>query len=100
MRHDKQAILLQYVIGRGYQVLTPDRKSSPLPPSCPRLSAAEKGATRMQSSRLRLSATVTSTCALICTLALPAPAAAQLLDHKDFTASIAMTSVQPAIEPC
>ena len=55
----------------------------------------------MQSSRLRLSATaVTSTCALICTLALPAPAAAQLLDHKDFTASIAMTIVQTAIETC
>src|SRR5437763_16991310 len=63
------------------------------------------GATRMQLSRLRLSAiAITSTCglmcALICTLALHAPAAAQLLDHKDFTASIAMTIVQTAIETC
>ena len=44
------------------------------------------GATRMQLSRLRLSAiAITSTCglmcALICALALPAPAAAQLLDQ-------------------
>ncbi|TMJ51434.1 MAG: heme-binding protein [Alphaproteobacteria bacterium] len=55
----------------------------------------------MQSSRLRLSAiAVTPTCALMCALVLPAPAAAQLLDHKDLTASIAMTIVQTAIETC
>src|SRR5207248_9818784 len=91
----------KYVIGRGYQAMTSDRKSSPLPPSCPRLSAAEKGATRMQSSRLPLSAiAVNLTCALMWALALPAPAAAQLLSHKDLTASIAMTIVQTAIETC
>src|SRR5260370_12175434 len=55
----------------------------------------------MQSSRLRLSAiAVTLTCALMCALALPAHAGAQLLDHKDLTASIAMTIVQTAIETC
>lgn len=51
----------------------------------------------MQSSRLRLSAIAVT---LMCALALPAPAGAQLLDHKDLTASIAMTIVQTAIETC
>jgi uncharacterized protein GlcG (DUF336 family) len=51
----------------------------------------------MQTSGLRLSAVaVASTCAF----ALAAPASAQLLDHKDLTASIAMTIAQTAIDTC
>jgi uncharacterized protein GlcG (DUF336 family) len=51
----------------------------------------------MHTSGLRLSAI-----AIVSTLgsALPSPAGAQLLDHKDLTASIAITIVQTAIETC
>jgi uncharacterized protein GlcG (DUF336 family) len=35
-----------------------------------------------------------------CTLALAAPACAQLIEHKDLTAAIAMTIAQTAIETC
>ena len=49
----------------------------------------------MSSSVLRLAAV---TLASACTLA--APAGAQLLTHKDLTASIAMTIAQTAIETC
>ena len=49
----------------------------------------------MSSSGLRLA---TVTLASVCTLA--APAGAQLLSHKDLTASIAMTIAQTAIETC
>jgi uncharacterized protein GlcG (DUF336 family) len=49
----------------------------------------------MSSFVLRLAAV---TLASACTLA--APAGAQLLTHKDFTASIAMTIAQTAIETC
>ncbi len=49
----------------------------------------------MSSSGLRLAAvTLASACALA------APAGAQLLTHKDLTASIAMTIAQTAIEAC
>jgi len=51
----------------------------------------------MSSSGLRLAA-VAAVSACIC--ALTAPADAQLLDHKDLTASIAMTIAQTAIETC
>src|SRR5436309_157936 len=51
-------------------------------------------------SAIAITSTCGLICALICALALPAPAAAQLLDHKDLTASIAMTIVQTAIETC
>ncbi|MGA3310876.1 MAG: heme-binding protein [Xanthobacteraceae bacterium] len=51
----------------------------------------------MSSSGLRLAAiTVASTC--VCAWA--APAGAQLLDHKDLTAAIAVTIAQTAIETC
>jgi uncharacterized protein GlcG (DUF336 family) len=51
----------------------------------------------MSSSGLRLAAiTIASTCAY----AWAAPAGAQLLDHKDLTASIAITIAQTAIETC
>ena len=49
----------------------------------------------MSSFGLRLAAI---TLASVCTLA--APAGAQLLSHKDLTASIAMTIAQTAIETC
>src|SRR5438445_7234347 len=66
-------------------------------PSRPHMSAAEKGATRMQSSRLRLSAIAVT---LTCAFALAVPAGAQLLSHKDLSASIAMTIAQTTIETC
>jgi uncharacterized protein GlcG (DUF336 family) len=51
----------------------------------------------MSSSRLRLATiTIVSTCAC----AWAAPAGAQLLTHKDLTASIAITIAQTAIETC
>jgi len=51
----------------------------------------------MSSSRLRLAAiTIASSCAC----AWAAPAGAQLLTHKDLTASIAITIAQTAIETC
>jgi uncharacterized protein GlcG (DUF336 family) len=51
----------------------------------------------MSSSGLRLAAiTVASTC--VCAWA--APAGAQLLDHKDLTAALAVTIAQTAIETC
>ena len=51
----------------------------------------------MQTSGLRLSAiAAASTCAF----ALAAPAGAQLLSHKDISASIAMTIVQTTIDTC
>jgi len=49
----------------------------------------------MSSSTLRLSAV-----AAACAAAFAAPAGAQLLEHKDLTASIAMTIAQTAIETC
>jgi len=51
----------------------------------------------MSSSGLRLAA-IAAASACIC--ALTAPADAQLLDHKDLTASIAMTIAQTAIDTC
>jgi len=51
----------------------------------------------MPTSKLRLSAiAVASSCSFV----LAAPAGAQLLEHKDLTASIAMTIVQTAIDTC
>jgi uncharacterized protein GlcG (DUF336 family) len=51
----------------------------------------------MQSFGLRHAATaIVSTCAC----ALAAPASAQLLDHKDLTAAIAISIVQTTIETC
>src|SRR3984893_10379800 len=51
----------------------------------------------MQAFGLRRAATVLPSG---CAAALAAPADAQLLSHKDLTASIAMTIVQTAIETC
>ena len=59
--------------------------------------AKKQGATRMQTSLLRLSAIAAAS---TCTFAPAFPACAQLLDHKDLTASIAMTIVQTAIDTC
>jgi uncharacterized protein GlcG (DUF336 family) len=55
----------------------------------------KQGATRMYTPGLRLSAI-----ASILGLALTAPASAQLLEHKDLTAAIAITIAQTAIETC
>jgi uncharacterized protein GlcG (DUF336 family) len=49
----------------------------------------------MHTSRLRL-----SSIAIVSTLALASPARAQLLEHKDLTAAIALTIAQTAIETC
>jgi len=49
----------------------------------------------MQASPLRLSAIAAAS-----TFALAAPAGAQLLEHKDISASIALTIVQTTIETC
>jgi uncharacterized protein GlcG (DUF336 family) len=57
----------------------------------------KQGATRMQTSGLHLSVLAISS---ICALVPATPAGAQLLEHKDLTASIAMTIVQTAIETC
>ncbi len=51
----------------------------------------------MSSSALRLA---TITVASACACAWTAPAGAQLLNHKDLTASIAITIAQTAIETC
>jgi len=51
----------------------------------------------MSSAELRLA---TIAAASACVFAWAAPADAQLLDHKDLTASIAMTIAQTAIETC
>jgi uncharacterized protein GlcG (DUF336 family) len=51
----------------------------------------------MQPSGLRRAAIALAS---ICTFALVAPASAQLLSHKDLTASIAITIAQTAIETC
>jgi uncharacterized protein GlcG (DUF336 family) len=51
----------------------------------------------MQTSGLRLSAIAIAS---ICSFVLTAPADAQLLEHKDLTASIAMTIVQTTIDTC
>src|ERR1700739_287074 len=57
----------------------------------------KQGATRMYTPGLRLSAiAIASTLGL----ALTAPASAQLLEHKDLTAAIAITIAQTAIETC
>jgi uncharacterized protein GlcG (DUF336 family) len=62
------------------------------------MSAAEKvGATRMQSSKLHLCAIAAVSAGAV---AVAAPSHAQLLSHKDLTASIAITIVQTAIETC
>ena len=55
----------------------------------------KQGATRMHTSGLRL-----SSIAIVSTLALASPARAQLLEHKDLTAAIALTIAQTAIETC
>jgi len=52
----------------------------------------------MSLSGLRLAAIITV--ASICATAWAAPAGAQLLEHKDLTAAIAMTIAQTAIETC
>ena len=51
----------------------------------------------MQPSGLRLSAIAIASAS---TFALATPTGAQLLEHKDLTASIAMTIVQTAIDTC
>jgi uncharacterized protein GlcG (DUF336 family) len=51
----------------------------------------------MSLSGLRLAAVAAAS---VCICALAAPADAQLLEHKDLTASIAMTVAQTAIEAC
>ena len=51
----------------------------------------------MPTSGLRLSAIAVAS---ICTFALAAPAGAQLLEHKDLTATIAITIAQTAIDTC
>ena len=51
----------------------------------------------MPTSGLRLSAIAVAS---ICSFALAAPAGAQLLEHKDLTASIAITIAQTAIDTC
>ena len=57
---------------------------------------AHQGATRLSSKSPLAAIAVTSTFAL----ALAEPAAAQLLSHKDISASIAMAIVQTTIETC
>jgi uncharacterized protein GlcG (DUF336 family) len=76
-----------------------ERKMHYAPSKPPAYQARRKkpGATRMQISKLRLSVIAVAS---IGTFVLAAPAAAQLLDHKDLTASIAMTIVQTAIDSC
>lgn len=51
----------------------------------------------MQTTGLRLAAVALASS---CAYALAAPASGQLLDHKDLSASIAITIVQTAIETC
>jgi uncharacterized protein GlcG (DUF336 family) len=78
--------------------LTAERKMHYAPSKPPATQARRKpGATRMQASKLRVSAIAVAS---ISTFALAAPAGAQLLEHKDLTASIAMTIVQTAIDTC
>jgi uncharacterized protein GlcG (DUF336 family) len=62
------------------------------------MSAAENPEQRrMLSSKLHLSAVAAVSA---CAVAVAAPSQAQLLSHKDLTASIAITIVQTAIETC
>src|SRR5262249_46618967 len=72
------------------------RKSLMLPLSRPLHETANQGVTPMP-SRIRLALIAAAS---VSAIALAAPAAAQLLSHKDVSASIAMTIVRTTIETC
>jgi uncharacterized protein GlcG (DUF336 family) len=82
----------------GGLVLTPKRKRASLPNSvCTKGTTNNIRENAMSSTGIRLAAI---TIASICAYAWVTPAGAQLLNHKDLTASIAITIAQTAIETC